>query len=226
MGLFDKLFDKKPTAINDAAGADKLQVFEKDIAGNVFSVKAEAALQPQANTLFQIIEEIPAERIKDGFRIEAGFTMFTLSKSGNTYCVKAPDYSKNPLIDFTDDLTLAMWVQLEQTHFLRKYGITGESVKFSDRITVAKAALNERKINMQRFADRSEGDSGWCIESTSSGVTADAADNYEAFYAYRLLILRPALVKVLALPSEYIAVFDGDDIKAILDPFDNDITGV
>jgi hypothetical protein len=204
--------------------AESMNAFVKEIHGRKFRANAEDALRPQIQTLFQVIETIPIEKIKDSFRLEMGWTVFSIiEKSARDFCIAVPDYTKDPFTDITDDLTVALWVQSEQTHFLREYGITGEAVRFSDKITVANAALKKSKINLQRFADHSIGDSGWCIESTSDGAAGDAADHYEAFYAYQLLALRPALVKVLALPCEYIVVFDDDTVKAILDPFDHNI---
>ena len=45
----------------------------------------------------------------------------------------------------------------------------------------------------------------------------------EAFYAYQLLKIRPSIIQVLALPYEYLVVFEKDKIKAILDDKDVDV---
>jgi hypothetical protein len=199
------------------------KVFEQKINGISFSAAAEIELQPQVLTLFQIINGIPPQNIKDGFVIEAGFSLFTLFGTDNTYRIKVPDYTKDPFSDITDDLTVALWIQLEQSNLLRKYDITGESIRFDEKILVVKGALSEKMISLQRSGDCEKGDSGWCIRSTVDMDEHDEPSDYEAIYAYQLVKLRPAIIKVLALPYEYIAVFEGEDIKAILNESDENL---
>ena len=192
-----------------------MKIFSCEINGVNFSAKAEEPLYPQLQTLFQLIESIPPHEIKNGYRLEAGFTTFTFVEKTGVYQIMAPDFQKNPLADVTDDLTLALWVQLEQIHLLHTYNIGGETTRFFDKIIVVKQALNESDISLQRFSNCSKGDSGWCIESVKNRGSNNAND-YESYYAYQLLKLRPELIKVLALPCEYLVVFSGNNIKAIL----------
>jgi len=196
-----------------------MKTFVHNINGSLFSATAEEALTPQIQTLFQILENIPSEKIRDGFSIEIGWTVFFLSLKDDTYFILAPDFQKDPFADQTEDLTLSLWVQLEQTHFLRLHNVTGESVRFSDKVIAAKQALTEDEITLQRFSDCSKGDSGWCIESLSNRE----CDEYEAYYAYQLLKHRPSLIKALALPFEYMVIFDRDNIKAIINENDENI---
>ena len=51
--------------------------------------------------------------------------------------------------------------------------------------------------------------------------TEETDGELEAYYAYQLLKIRPSIIQVLALPYEYLVVFEKDKIKAILD--DNDV---
>ena len=200
-----------------------IKVFEQDVNVISYSATAEVELQPQVLTLFQIIKEIPPQNIKDGFVIEAGFSLFTLFGTDNAYRIKVPDYTKDPFSDATDDLTVALWIQLEQSHLLRKYGIAGEPVRFDDKILIVKGALSEKNISLQRSGDCEKGDSGWCIRSIEDTDEHNDPSDYEAIYAYQLLKLCPAIIKVLPLPYEYIVVFEGEDIKAILNENDEDL---
>ena len=209
-----------------SAGSKKLnnvKVFEQDINGISFSAMAEVELQSQILTLFQIITEIPSQNIKDGFVIEAGFSLFTLFGTDKAYRIKVQDYTKNPFSDTTDDLTVALRIQSEQLYLLRKYGIAGESVRFDEKILTVKGALSEKMIFMQRSGDCKKGDSGWCIRSAEDTDEHDEPSEYEAIYAFQLLKLRPAIIKVLPLPYEYIAVFDGEYIEAILNENDENL---
>jgi hypothetical protein len=56
-----------------------------------------------------------------------------------------------------------------------------------------------------------KGDSGWYI-----GEVDQPQNELKAIYSYQLLPLRPALLKVLALPVGYVVVFENDRIEAIL----------
>lgn len=56
-------------------------------------------------------------------------------------------------------------------------------------------------------------DSGWYIGPEDQ---ARALGSYEAILVYQLLALRPALMKVLALPVGYLVVCDRNRIEAIL----------
>ncbi len=56
-----------------------------------------------------------------------------------------------------------------------------------------------------------------------SGCYERGSEEYESIYAYQLVKLRPALLKVLMLPYDYIVVFDGDTIVEILNENDESV---
>ena len=72
---------------------------------------------------------------------------------------------------------------------------------------------------MQRTGDVEKGDSGWYI-----GPVEDN-DNPElyALYAYQLLKIKPEIIQVLALPYDFMVVFEGNEIKAVLNENDVDV---
>lgn len=195
-----------------------MREYSQMINGTEFTFAAEEALLGQLRPLLAALEKLPPEDLRDGFVIEGGFSAFILQKTPQGYRIRVPDYLAGPFAATTDDLTLALWVQLEQADLLRRYGIEGRAVRFDDEIAVAKGALEKPVVCMQRFADL--GGAGWCIRAVETGAdgapAAEAADEYEAVYAYRLLRLRPALLKALVLPVGYLAVFDGDETAEIL----------
>lgn len=155
--------------------------FEKEINGKLIVVNAEKELRPQIESLFLILENIDEEKLTDDFSIQIGWSIFYLIKKNDEYILQSPDYSKNPFKDITQDLTLALWVQLEQSHFLRKLNIEGETTKFSDKVIAAKNVLQQENIYLQRTSDVEKGDSGWYIGPVND---ADDTDELEAFYAY------------------------------------------
>lgn len=191
--------------------------YSSTINGITFSASAEEPLYPQVQILFHVIGEIPPEDIKNRYTVQIGFSVFFLVQKGNDYCIAAPDYTKSPFSDTTEDLTIALYIQLEQGHLVKLYNLQPEDIRFDDEIVIAKNALQEKDIMLQRFSDL--GGSGWCISS----IENRDIDEYETLYAYQLLTIRPELIKVLALPYEYIVVFLGDTIDAILNEKDENI---
>jgi hypothetical protein len=65
-----------------------------------------------------------------------------------------------------------------------------------------------------------DGDSGWYIGFVDSDNTKAPL---EAIYAYQLIRQRSSILQVLALPPDYLVVFNHDRIEAILDPNDRNV---
>ena len=78
--------------------------------------------------------------------------------------------------------------------------------------------LDLRRIYMHRRKPVSERDSGWYIGPADDIGEPTDPTQLDAIYVYRLLNLRKALLRVMALPPEYIVVFDDDEIEAVVDP--------
>ena len=190
-----------------------MKTYKHKVGNIVVGATVEEILYPQLQALFRCLDEVPFEEIKNGFSIEIGFSLYFLTEKNEGYSIVAPDYTRNPFSDTTEDLTIALLIQVNQVDLLREYGIEWENVRYNEKILIAKNALQERDVFLHRLSNCRKGDSGWCIKSVEN---ADVKD-YEAFYAYQLLELRPALLSALALPYGYIIVFEGDNIVEIID---------
>lgn len=188
----------------------------KVINGKTFTAKAEEKLHFLLEPLFSAIESIPAEKLNDGFRIQAAFSVYTLRENANGFDILVFDY-KNAL-ELTDDLTGALLVQYEQVMLLRMCGAAGANIRYDDAVLVAKGALGKEDISMQRFSDL--GGSGWCVNDIAFDDEGRAyipeTKEYETLYAYQLILLRPELVKMLLLPYGYLVVFSGSDVADII----------
>ena len=197
-----------------------MKEFEKTIMGKNIIVTAEKELEPQIESLFVILEQVDRNNLIHGFSIQVGWSVYYLHEreTGN-FILTSPDYSRNPFEDITEDLTLALWVQLEQGHFLRKINVDGLSIKFSDKIILCKGVLKLEKIYLQRNGNVEKGDSGWYI----GPVEEDNTTELYALYAYQLLKIKPEIIQVLALPNEYMVVFEGNKIKAVLNENNLDV---
>lgn len=190
------------------------------INGNQFYASADKALLPYAQLLFGALKNIPEHQIRDGYRIEIGFSLFTCLQVEGGYRIVAPHYTVDPFRNTTEDLTLALWILYQQAGLLKKCNLGGVATRFDDGIVVAKGALDSPTVSLQRYDDLGKGASGWCVEAVEESADATpqtvAAEGYESLYAYQLLQLRPALLKVLVLPYHYLVVMDDEQIHAIL----------
>lgn len=194
--------------------------FEKVVMDKTMIAAAEKELEPQMKNLFTILEQVDSNKLIDGFSFQVGWSVYYLNeKEPENFILTTPDYSKNPFEDITEDLTLALWVQLEQSHFLRKLSVEGLPIKLSDKIILTKGVLELEKIYLQRTGDVEKGDSGWYIGPVEDHHTTELY----ALYAYELLNIKPEIIQVLALPNDYMVVFDGNEIKAVLNENDEDI---
>lgn len=197
-----------------------MKKFEKIIMGKTIIMTAQKELEPQIEILFAKLEQVDRNKLIHGFSLQVGWSVYYLHEreTGN-FILTSPDYSRNPFEDTTKDLTLALWVQLDQGHFLRKLNVDGLSIKFSDKIILSKGILELEKIYLQRNGDVEVGDSGWYI----GPVEDDNTIELYALYAYQLLKIKPEIIQVLALPNDYMVVFENNEIKAVLNENDVDV---
>lgn len=197
-----------------------MKKFEKNITGKTIIMTAEKELEPQIETLFIALEQEDCNKLIHGFSLQVGWSVYYLhEREPGNFILTTPDYTRNPFEDITEDLTLALWVQLEQSHFLRKINVEGLSIKFSDKIILSKGVLELEKIYLQRNGGVEKGDSGWYIGPVEDNNTSELY----ALYAYQLLKVRPEIIQVLALPNDFMVVFEGDKIKAVLNENDVDV---
>lgn len=192
----------------------------KNINEYLFIVTVESYLKEQANELLNLLSKIEFSILRDNFTIQVGFSIFKLKKVDEKFIVISPDYSKNPLIDTTEDLTIALWIQLEQGILLNKLNLIGESISFQDKIICSKGVLKLDDIYLERSGECEKGDSGWYI-----GPVDEVNDNeeLESYYAYQIIKIRPSIIQVLTLPNGYMAVFNKDRLDAVLDYNDIDV---
>lgn len=195
-----------------------LKTMIKNIGNKNIKAKVEEPLSFQVETLFNLLSKVE-DKLADGFSIQVGWSVFSLCNYEECYQIITPDYTKNPFKDTSEDLTIALWVQLEQSHCLRRLNIEGELIKFNDKIVIAKNVLQQEEFYLQRSSGCGEGDSGWYI----GPINEEESGELETIYAYELLKMKPAIIQVLALPYNYLVVFEKDKIKAILNENDVEI---
>ncbi|WP_460271487.1 immunity protein Imm33 domain-containing protein, partial [Clostridium sp. CTA-19] len=183
---------------------------KKNIGGKLFKVTSEEYLSKQADAIIEVIGNIELNKLKDNFKVQVGWSIFKVVEDSEGFNIIAPDYNRNPFTESTDDLTISLWVQLEQSILLNKLNLDGEMISFQDKVVCSKGVLKLDKIYLERSKEHEKYDSGWYIGPVDETI---ATDELEAYYAYQLLKIRPSIIKTLALPSGYMAILEKDELK-------------
>ncbi len=192
----------------------------KEIGSRVFSLKCDESLESQGEFLLDLFRDTQenAGFLEDGMKIQVGWSiLFVHEPKAGQVQILAPDYSSNPFSRTTDDLSATLSVQLAQNQVLKLTGASGETSLFQDTLIASERALESERIYMERTEERHDGISGWYLGPVEGQVEQEELRKY---YVFQLLTLRPGVLKMLALPKGYVAVLDGDEVEAVLDPSD------
>jgi len=196
-----------------------MKSFQRTIDGVRYTARAEEELAGQVDGVFTLLEALDPGKLRNGFVISMPWAPLILAGDGEGYALTSPDFSRDPLAETTDDLSILLWVLVEQSRLLRQAGVDGAGVAFDDKVVMADGVLSEPDVYLERTADAPHGDSGWYVGPTDRRQV----DEYRSCYAFELLRSRPGLIQALAFPPGFLLVFDGDSIKAILDPNDENL---
>lgn len=208
--------------------------FQRVIQGKTVLVQCDKRLEAQADWLLKTIEDVSEESgdpLEDRWTLELGFSVLALVERDGKLIVCEPDFDEDPFESVVEDVSRSLWVVVMQNE-VSEVTDTGAYIsipRFDETIVMRKGALEEERIFVQRDEpDNSNGsdlhDSGWYIGGADDDEEgSENPDDYEACYVYELLESRPMVLSVLALPANYVAVFDGDDIEAIYNDEDENV---
>jgi hypothetical protein len=185
------------------------------VGGKRLTIRCEQRVSLQAKWVLAFLRKFEQEGhlLSHGTRIEMGWVILTIAETDGTLVLLGPDFERNPFFDTTDDLTVFLEVQGMQNDILRRLDIEGARASFQDKIVIAKGALDQDRVYLERTPDASKGDSGWYIGPVA---VSEEQPQLDAVYVFELLKSRRSLLQVLPLPPGYLVVFNGDQIEAIL----------
>ncbi len=188
---------------------------KKDFNGKIIQGSAHKKLESHLDNIIDVICKASNDNPNDKFNVRLGFTVFTVIEKNDMYIITSPNYIGNPKKEITPDLTPSLQILLEQTFLINKLAIKGESVFFNDVILIYDEFWKEEKIQMQKIPHNSNNSdlSGWIISKL--GETKIDSTKMKKCYVFDLFKLRPALLKALVLPTNYKAVFIGNEIQAV-----------
>jgi hypothetical protein len=107
-------------------------------------------------------------------------------------------------------------VLAKEAAILHALGVKGIAAKYNQGLVIKRGTLQLGQVNMHGREPVNSRDSGWRIGPADDFAPPDEAD-LAALQVYQLLLVPPAMLAVMAFPYGYIAVFEGDEIKAVLD---------
>lgn len=168
----------------------------------------------------KVVNVLPSkERIQDGLLLQIDFSIYKLVQLNmDQFRIMSVNYETNPFKEFTDDLTLALWIQSEQSTLAKEFKIEASEIRFDEKIVLAKDVFESEHYYLQRQDTDRKGDSGWFI-----GYQNQDTDDLVAMYAFEILKKNPKLIRALILPVDYLVVVNGGAIQAILNEQDEEV---
>lgn len=99
--------------------------------------------------------------------------------------------------------------------FADRVGVMPEMTFFQDKTVLEKGCLSADKLYMTRgVPDREKADSGWFAGAQQRNN--EAAAEFEAIYAFQLLINRPSLFPALILPTGFMVMVGQERIEGVM----------
>ena len=187
---------------------------KREINGKTFIGSCKEEYLEILNSFLEIIKDININEIKNDYKIQFGFSMYSLFEENNCFHIMAPAYFNSPLVNKTKDLSLSFQILQVQVQFLKFLDLGGENIFFQDKIVFSEGILDKKDFYMER-SESPKGDTGWFI-----GFLEKNNEDLKAILAYELLELKPDIIMALGLPSGYLVVFKNNKIDAILDSSD------
>lgn len=180
-------------------------------------VRCRDELAAQSKWLLATLRSMEASgsRFRDGETVQVGWSILTLREKDGELVLCEPDFSHDPLRDVREDVTTTLVVLAQMKDVLARTGASPSFPTFREMLVLAKGVLDDRDVYLHRIATTTPGDSGWFIGRP--GDAAPQPSDLDAMPIYALVARRPALLRVLALPVDFIAIVEGDAIKGIAD---------
>jgi hypothetical protein len=159
--------------------------------------------------------------LEDGLKIRFGWSLLTLRAEvqGQAQALRIcePDFAGDAEKGLSPTLDTTIAVIAAQLQCLRRVCEKGIDAYFDQRIAVARGALDATNI----FALRGEPggiDSGWSIAPVPPPGGRIDMTGLETIPIHRLVVMRPGLLAILALPIGYLVTVSGSHVAEITAP--------
>ncbi len=199
--------------------------FEAKIREQTVRMYSDLPLKNAAGALMKVLAQVSQKTniFNNKFVLCFGWGYFFLTertddKGNKFWLVQSTDYRNDPTKTRTDNVTPTLVVQNMQMECVSVAKATPEPTTMRDTVLVLKAAKNAENVYMNRQEKAKDGDSGWYF-----GLLDDPdednhkSDDYERMPSYKFMEFRPEALRVLQMPVGTVAVFDKNEMTALVD---------
>ncbi len=194
-----------------------MQRFELKVGARTLVARCDPALHVQAESVLRLFGMLARQgSLHEGARIPLGLSQLTVRQRDNQLVLYQPRFDRPA--ELTEDITPALSILADQAALAQQLGVAIQPTSFSQRMIVAVGSLTHDAIYLERNQPADD-DSGWYIGRSDEPGEVEC----EHRYVHELVRERPAVLRVLGLPSGYLVAFDGDTITTVLDTRDQDL---
>jgi hypothetical protein len=157
-----------------------------------------------------------------GSRIDFGWAVLQIEAEGEDWLVCEPDFDSEPMRwQASVEQTLA--ALKAQASLIGQLGVKPRQTRGDQMLWLAPDALDAPRVYLHRGEPSAPEESGWYIGRDREPDEPGEVQPARRVRAGCLLSRKPEWVAVLALPANYLAIFEDGEIAAIYDDLDRPI---
>lgn len=193
-----------------------ISTLTRTIDGVTLSLRVLEQLSSMGET---VLDELAARRSEwsDGFYIWLGWSPFMLRTSESGFDVIGPDLTSDPRQNLTDDLSLALWINVQLLDVAQRAGVEPQDIQFNSDVICTLDWESSPGLQLSRTQVSNPADSGWFIQPFPAPPREEEWDPEELvrLEVWQILQARQNAVPVLALPIGVTAVTDDEGLRIV-----------
>lgn len=202
----------------------ELGIYRAQLGNHMVTLTCRADLEDKARAFLDTLAELDA---RPGATIFFGGLPFRIAvvangpKEDDELEVHQRDYVAHGL--WAPDVSRALDLLTAQLHVTSIVGVVPCDYRIDQTITVLKEAMAQETFYMVRQEPSSPSDSGWYLGASENGPHDHDPANYDVVPLTALFRMRPAALKVLALPPGFLARFEGEALVGVGNEKDEEV---
>jgi len=181
---------------------------ERHLHGVHVVLMCEDDAEEQGEWVLEVLGRLPPGGLIPGRTLRFGWSSLRLDPRGDSLVVTEPDFDGDPLKDWRDDITVTLRVQGRMLETTQTVGVDPVFPRYSDTLAALPGWAESPRVALARVRAPEGTDSGWLV--LPPGTPGDTP--FDTLPVHALLRRRAALLSALALPSGWVAEFDGDTL--------------
>ena len=196
-------------------------VYEIELHGIMFYFNCLERMDRAVQKLLCCLDDIPVEKIRDGYTFRVNFTRYVLTKNNTGYYVAATDYSDpDPMTAFTLDLTDALEIEIMQSMLCDEFGVDRYDISdetmvgvypdalTSPHVTIFNVAIDDKRC-VRAIVKIDEYDDSRLVDFSEIGESVNIPAG--KLYKYNKL-----LVYGLSIPPDYTFVIKNNKVDSMV----------